>query len=32
MTTVAEALVLLEALREQLRDVSDRLAMLRSYL
>jgi|GEM_PF-3823080 len=32
MTTVADALVLLEALREQLRDVSDRLAMLRSYL
>jgi len=32
MTTVADALVQLEALREQLRDVSDRLAMLRSYL
>lgn len=32
MTTVADALVQLEALREQLRDVSSRLELLRSYL
>jgi hypothetical protein len=32
MTTLADALVQLDALREQLRDVSDRLELLRSYL
>lgn len=32
MTTVADALVHLEALRERLRDVSARLELLRSYL
>jgi len=32
MTTSAEALIQLEALRERQRDVSERLALLRSYL
>lgn len=32
MTTVADALVQLEALRERLRDASERLELLRSYL
>jgi hypothetical protein len=32
MTTLADALVQLDALREQLRDIADRLELLRSYL
>lgn len=32
MTTVPDALVQLDSLRERLRDASERLQMLRSYL
>jgi hypothetical protein len=32
MTTLADAHVQLDALREQLRDIAERLELLRSYL